>query len=67
MGIERDLPYYTNHGLGLYRLRLELGHIEHMLYGRLFLGRIRRLMLGPLLGYCHVNGVLDGGYDDLLH
>jgi len=40
---KRNLPYYTNPLQDLYRLRLELGRKEHMLYGRLCLGRIHRL------------------------
>lgn len=39
----------------------------HMLYGRLFLGRIRRWMPSPLLGYCHISGVLAEEHDDSLH
>ena len=38
-----------------------------MLYGRLFLGRIRHWMLGPLLGYYRVRDVRVEGYEDSLH
>jgi hypothetical protein len=38
-----------------------------MLYGRLFLERIRRWMPGPLLGYCGMSDVLVGEEADLLH
>lgn len=55
---EGHIPCYTNLELDPCRLRLELGRRGHMLYGRPFLGRIRRWMLGPLLGYYYVNGVL---------
>jgi hypothetical protein len=64
---KRDLPYYTNPGLDLYRLRSEPGHRGHMLYGRLFLERIHRWMPGPLLGYWGMSDVLVGVDADLLH